>query len=247
MPPAFSKIMISEIVSCSPSSWHWNSGGTGWNEPITHSTSLQTTKTFSISVKPRDSTLANCPWNHRTAVHSCLQELWDTRGYCVWPGPEMYLPYVEGLLPSARGHGELVLWLPSTDERPGWAEDPGARTLPPGILPGRSVQLELFPPMSLVCAELPPTERHQPHALSVHTLLPAPTLPVDRGALGGSSCRLHILNERNSVGLGSHQPSTCSAETQELRRCPACPNSQVPARRPVMAVHPGSASPPALP
>ncbi len=75
--------------------------------------------------------------------------------------------------------------------------------------------------MGRVCTELPPTEHHQPHALSVDTRPPAPALSVDRIALGGSSCRLLIPSERGSVAL----------------------NYQLPARRPSISVHPGPESP----
>ncbi len=53
--PRQSRIMTSEIVSCSPSSWLWKCGGTGWRELTTHSLSSQTIKTSNTSVKPRGS------------------------------------------------------------------------------------------------------------------------------------------------------------------------------------------------
>ncbi len=80
--------------------------------------------------------------NRRTIIHPCLQELWDTRRYRLWPRPAVYFPCVESLLPSARGHGKLVLRVTSTENWPGWAEDPGTWTL----LPGRSVGWNRFLP-----------------------------------------------------------------------------------------------------
>ncbi len=50
--PRQSRIMTSEIMSFSPSSWLWKSGGTGWRELTTHSLSSQTIKTSNTSVKP---------------------------------------------------------------------------------------------------------------------------------------------------------------------------------------------------
>ncbi len=49
------------------------------------------------------SQITNCPWNRWTAICSCLQKLWNTWRYCLWPGPAIYLPGMEGLLLSARG------------------------------------------------------------------------------------------------------------------------------------------------
>ncbi len=120
------------------------------------------------------SQITNCPWNRWTAICSCLQKLWDTWRYRLWPGPAIYLPGMEGLLLSARGHDELVLRLPSPDEWSGWAEDPGAWTLPPGILPSRPIRLEPLPPLGWVCTEFPRAELHRPHVLPVHIRLPAP-------------------------------------------------------------------------
>ncbi len=133
-------------------------------------------------------------------IPSYLQELQGTRRHCVWSRSTVHLPCVESLLPPARSHGELVLRLPSTDKRPDWAEDPRTRTVPPGILSGRSVQLEPFPPVGRVCTEFPPSEHHGPYAVPVHTRLPTPALPVDGRAIGGSSCRPLVPGERESVG-----------------------------------------------
>ncbi len=62
------------------------------------------------------------------------------------------------------------------------------RTVPPGILPRRPVQLEPFPPEGRVFTKLPLSEHHRPHSLPVHTRLPTTTLPVDGRAFRVSSC-----------------------------------------------------------
>ncbi len=80
----------------------------------------------------------------------------------------IHLPSLESLLRIARGHGELVLRLPSPDEWPDWAHDPGARTIPPGMLPQGPTQLELLPPLGRVCTKLPSSELHRHHTLQVH-------------------------------------------------------------------------------
>ncbi len=113
----------------------------------------------------------------------------------------------------------------------------------PSSLPWKSGgivhSMEPLPPLGRVCTELPPAEHHRPHAIPVHTLLPAPALSVE-------SCRLLVPSERESVGLGSRSPSTCSAEAQDICRCLAFLHSTLPSWRKGMAVYPGSAPPPAL-
>ncbi len=68
--------------------------------------------------------------------------------------------------------------------------------VPPGILLGRSVQLEPFPPVGRICTEFLPSEHHGPYPVSVHTRLPTPALPVDGRAIRGSSCRPLVPSER---------------------------------------------------
>ncbi len=87
--------------------------------------------------------------------------------------------------------------------------DPRTRTVPPGILPGWSVQLEPFPPVGRVCTKFPPSEHHGPYAISVHTRLPTPALPVDGRAIGGSSFRLLVPGKRESVRLSSTSSRQC--------------------------------------
>ncbi len=71
----------------------------------------------------------------------------------------------------------------------------------------------------------------------MHTWLLAPALSVDRRAIGGFSCRQLVPSERESVGLGSRSPPKCSAEAQDICRCPALFHSHVPSWRKGMAVH----------
>ncbi len=98
----------------------------------------------------------------------------------------------------------------------------------------------------LPCTELPAAEHHLPRAIPVHTRLPAPALSVDRIAIAGSSSRLLVPSERESVGLSSRSPPTCGAKAQDICRCPAFLQSHVPSWRKGMAVLPGSAPLPAL-
>ncbi len=47
-----------------------------------------------------------------------LQKCWSPGGDRLGPGPSIYLPRMEGLLPADGGNGELVVRLPSADKRP---------------------------------------------------------------------------------------------------------------------------------
>ncbi len=68
-------------------------------------------------------------------------------------GPQFISHVWKAFFRPARSQGELVLWLSSPDERQ--AERKIQELRIPGMLPGRSVQLEPFPPMGRVCTKLP--------------------------------------------------------------------------------------------
>ncbi len=199
--------------------------------------SVQTDPPPRITLGPRDG---------RTLVSAGITELRGARKHCVWSWSTIHLPCVESLLPPARSHGELVLRLPSPDKWPDWAEDTRIRTVPPGILPGGSAQLEPFPLVGRVCTEFPPPEQHGPNPVPVHARLTTPALPVDGRAIRDSSCRPLVPSERESVGLSPHPPRTGSAETQGLCGCPTCSHSPLPPWRPGVVVHPRHTTPPAL-
>ncbi len=176
--------------------------------------SVQTDPPPRITLGPRDS---------RTLVSAGIPELRGARKHCVWSRSTFHRPCVESLLPPARSHSELVLRLPYPDKRPDWAEDTRTRTVPPGILPGGSAQLEPFPPVGRVCTEFPPPEHHGPNPVPVHTRLPTPALPVDGRAIRGSSCRPLVPSERKSVGLSPHPPPTAvrrHKDFADVRRAP---------------------------
>ncbi len=111
-------------------------------------------------------------------------------------GPQ-FISYVwKGLLLTYGSHGELALRLLSADKWPDWAKDPGARTLPPVILPWWPAQLEPLPPLGRVHTEFSPSRHHQIDSLQMRTRSPTPVLPVDRRALGGSRSGLLVPSER---------------------------------------------------
>ncbi len=101
------------------------------------------------------------------------------------------------------------------------------------ILLVRSAQLELIPLLGRVCPELPLTIHDRPYTISMHTLLPAPILPLDGGALRVSICGLLVPREREGMGLSTDPSPTCSAEAQIFRRHPSVRPPSILARRSV--------------
>ncbi len=78
----------------------------------------------------------------------------------------------------------------------------------------------------------------------MHTLFPAPILPLDGGALRVSICGLLVPREREGMELSTHPSPTCNAEAQILRRRPSVRPPSILARRSGLAFDPG---PPPLP
>ncbi|KAL0195462.1 hypothetical protein M9458_009034, partial [Cirrhinus mrigala] len=75
----------------------------------------------------------------------------------------------------------------SSGYHPDREKDPGARTVPPGILSRGPTQLEQVPPVGRVRTELPPPRFHRLNTISVRTRIPASAVPLDGGALQCSS------------------------------------------------------------
>ncbi|KAL0152686.1 hypothetical protein M9458_052409 [Cirrhinus mrigala] len=146
-------------------------------------------------------------------------------------GPQFTSRVWKEFLSTTRSIHQLILGIPSADERPDRTQDPRNRPLPEILLPQSSRILEPVPTLGGVCPELTKTRNHWPNTLSMCSRLPTTSLSLERRTLLCPSGRLLVPGERKGVEFRTRPPSAGSAETQTVGRYSPIPDSGIPAGR----------------
>ncbi|XP_051752594.1 uncharacterized protein LOC127514149 [Ctenopharyngodon idella] len=182
---------------------------------------------------------AHCNGDCRTHVQPHLQILRNSRGHCIRPWTPIHIQGVEGILRSSRCDRKPLLRLPSSVERADVEEDPGDRTIPPFFLPWPPGLSEPVSGLGRVHTELPASTHHWTRSLPVRALLPTPTLPLVRGTIGCTSCRLLVPREQEGLGRSPPSATTSLAQTQDDSRPETFPHTSLSTRTEGLAVNPG--------
>ncbi len=113
---------------------------------------------------------------------------------------------------------DILIYSPNiTEQHRHVTQNSRDRSISPGLLSQSSKQLEPVSALGGICPEFATSINHRINTLSVRSWVPATTVSLERGALGGPGGRLLVPGEREGMGLSSRPSPAGSSETQVLR------------------------------
>ncbi len=186
---------------------------------------------------------SHCPGNGRSPVQPCIQVLWSTRGYSVWPGSAVHLPRLVSLLSTIGHKCQPHFRVPSSGQWSSGTAEPGTHPLPPFILSQEPARLESLPALGWVCSELNPQTIYRHHSLPMRPRLPTPIVSMVWRTLRITRSQFMVTAQWGDMERGSRSPAKGSSSHQRTGQPSSSCQPQLPTGAMGLVIHPWSKAP----